>query len=329
MTDDRSLERAARSWLETGPTQAPDRAVEAALLRIQTTPQERDLRIPWRLPTMNTPARVATAAVIGVLAVGGALFVFRPGDSAVGGPGPTPGSTPSPAVTPAPSPSPMTLMEGAEIRPLVPGLYVSTPFTEPGSDWCFDVPAPFPSIDPSGCTDTKSDDSIRITFAVPEGWARVYNGVWPEKETSLSPGGAGLNFGRGSWLHADPCLTEEQVQKDGAPPDIEVGPTVDDFATAIEDHPLLDATAPVDVTLGGYSGKYMELRMPADLSGCQTYYPWEPWGIYAQGPSNLWKLWILDVDGIRVVVQTAGYATTSTLHQAELQAIVDSIQIEP
>ena len=67
MTDDRSLERAARSWLETGPTEAPDRAVEAALLRIQTTPQERDLRIPWRLPTMTTPARVAAAAVIGVL----------------------------------------------------------------------------------------------------------------------------------------------------------------------------------------------------------------------------------------------------------------------
>ena len=37
MTDDRSLERAARSWLEAGPTQAPDRAVEAALLPINTT----------------------------------------------------------------------------------------------------------------------------------------------------------------------------------------------------------------------------------------------------------------------------------------------------
>ena len=48
MNDDRSLERAARSWLEAGPTQAPDRAVEAALLQIETTSQERDLRIPWR-----------------------------------------------------------------------------------------------------------------------------------------------------------------------------------------------------------------------------------------------------------------------------------------
>ena len=31
MTDDRSLERAARSWIEAGPTRAPDRVVEAAL----------------------------------------------------------------------------------------------------------------------------------------------------------------------------------------------------------------------------------------------------------------------------------------------------------
>jgi len=97
MTDDRSLERAARSWIEAGPTQAPDRAVEAALLRIESTTQERDLRIPWRLPKMTTPARVAAAAVIGVLAVGSAMFVLGPrGQPAIGGPSPS-RATPSPS----------------------------------------------------------------------------------------------------------------------------------------------------------------------------------------------------------------------------------------
>ena len=62
MTDDRSLERAARSWLEEGPTQAPEQPVDAALARIQTTSQERDLRIPWRLRTMNPMARLAIVA---------------------------------------------------------------------------------------------------------------------------------------------------------------------------------------------------------------------------------------------------------------------------
>jgi len=105
MTDDRSLERSARSWIEAGPVRAPDHVVDAALLRIQTTAQERSLRVPWRLDTMPTIARVAAAAAIGVLLVGGALFMFgRPNDS-VGVSPPTPSALPSPAPTVQPSPT--------------------------------------------------------------------------------------------------------------------------------------------------------------------------------------------------------------------------------
>ena len=102
MNDDRSVERAARSWIETGPTQAPDRAVERALLAIESTPQERDLRIPRRLTMMSVQARVAAAAVIGVLVVGGALMYLGKSDkSDVGGPSPSaaPPSSPSPAAS--------------------------------------------------------------------------------------------------------------------------------------------------------------------------------------------------------------------------------------
>jgi hypothetical protein len=112
MTDDRSLERAARSWIEVGPTRAPDHAVEAALARIQTTPQERDW-FPWRLPHMLTPARVAVAAVLGALLIGGALFTLaRP--PAVGGPDPSGSPSPSPSPSASaedPSPMPMAVPE--------------------------------------------------------------------------------------------------------------------------------------------------------------------------------------------------------------------------
>jgi hypothetical protein len=97
MTDDRTLERAARSWIEVGPTQAPDRAVEAALLQIQTIPQERDLRIPWRLPTMNPFARATVIAVVALVAIGSAFFVLRSPFGQNGASATTPPFSPSPS----------------------------------------------------------------------------------------------------------------------------------------------------------------------------------------------------------------------------------------
>ncbi len=103
MTDDRWIERAARSWLEAGPTQAPEGAVEAALVRIESTPQERDLRVPWRLPKMITPARFAAAALVGVLAVGSVFLVLGGrGQPAVGAHGTTRPASPSPSTSVVP-----------------------------------------------------------------------------------------------------------------------------------------------------------------------------------------------------------------------------------
>lgn len=98
MTDDRSIERAARSWLEVGPTSAPEAAVEAALARIQTTPQERDLHIPRRTIRLNQMVRASIGiAAIAVVLLGAATLLNRPGP----GPAPSP-----PATTASPSPSP-------------------------------------------------------------------------------------------------------------------------------------------------------------------------------------------------------------------------------
>ena len=106
MTDDRSLERAARSWIEVGPTLALEEAVGAALLRIQTTPQERDW-LPWRLPRMTTPLRLALLVGAAVLALAGIGLL------AGGGPGIVPLPSPSPTTTPSPTP-------GAALRVAMP-----------------------------------------------------------------------------------------------------------------------------------------------------------------------------------------------------------------
>lgn len=107
MTDDRSLERAARSWLEGGPLEAPDRAVDAALLQIQTTTQERDWHVPWRTRPMNqTPRLLAGGAAIAILLVGGALLLHPGSNIGVGGPSPTihPTASAMPSASAAASP---------------------------------------------------------------------------------------------------------------------------------------------------------------------------------------------------------------------------------
>jgi hypothetical protein len=102
MTDDGSLERAARSWLEAGPTKAPDQAVEAALLRIGSTIQERGLRTPWRFVNMTTPARIAVLVTVGTLVLAGGLALFGGGSA----PAPVPTAAPTEVLT---SPRTVTL----------------------------------------------------------------------------------------------------------------------------------------------------------------------------------------------------------------------------
>jgi hypothetical protein len=201
----------------------------------------------------------------------------------------------APGATPTPSPTAVATPLAIHDGPLTPGRYVSRGM---------------PSLLPA-----------RFTFDVPDGWSGVDGSVWLTDKEGRPPDGATFGFGPGGSLFSEPC---------GAPPppDIEVEPTVDDFADALADHPLLDVTDPVDVALGGYAGKYVDLQIPSDISACPTsYFPWEP-GIYAQGPGQRWHLWILDVDGARIVVLSTDYAGTSAQDRAELQAMVDSLQIE-
>ncbi len=136
-------------------------------------------------------------------------------------------------------------------------------------------------------------------------------------------GDTGIAIGRGGGLYTDPCHASQV-------PEIPVGPTVEDFANALAAHPMLDATTPTDITFAGYMGKYLDLRLPADVTTCtrEEFRPWEP-GMYAQGSSHRWHLYILDVAGTRVVIQVMDYAKTSAEDLAKLQSIVDSIKIEP
>lgn len=276
---------------------------------------------------MNRIARVmslSAAIAVGACTTGQtATPSLQPGPTASPSATAQPSATTQASATPLPpsSSSPRALWEGQ-----VPaGTYFVTPFL--GDDPSICGPAPTRATPPP-CPEATSDDSIRFTFTVPDGWAGApFQGLWLASGGNAPPAGAGMLFNRGYWLYSDPCRTPDNV---ASLPDIPVGPTVDAFANALAEHPLLEVTTPVDVTLAGYAGKYVDLQVPADISACDVYWPWEGGGgIYAQGPSHQWHLWILDVEGVRVVVQATDYPATSAQHQSELQAIVDSIQITP
>ena len=153
MTDDRSLERAARSWLETGPTEAPDHAVDAALLRIQTTPQERDWHVPRRARPMTRTGRLlAGAAAVAVLLVGGALFRLGTGTQ-VGGSAP---SSPAPASHATPTASPYAIPPlAASFRSTRYGYTIGI-----AADWTV-TPGTAPWIGPDNSD--PSVDTIHIT----------------------------------------------------------------------------------------------------------------------------------------------------------------------
>ena len=115
-------------------------------------------------------------------------------------------------------------------------------------------------------------------------------------------------------VYPDPCT------RAGNPP--KVGPSVEDFATALAAQKVTTTTTPVPVSLDGHDGVYLELSAPADfdLSRCRgkELISWETEGEPSGGdPGFVNRYWVLDVDGQRVVlvVATTDDATDETVER--------------
>jgi hypothetical protein len=95
MTDQRELNRLLDAFFVEGSNELADRVIDGALDQIDHIHQRRAMRVPRRLQTMPMLTRLAAAAVIGVLAIGGALYLIKP-PSGAGSSSPTPGASASP-----------------------------------------------------------------------------------------------------------------------------------------------------------------------------------------------------------------------------------------
>jgi hypothetical protein len=197
MNHDRAFEHALDDWLVDGTDRAPRPAVDAVLLAIRTTPQERGLRAPWRNPTMATPLRlVAAIAIVAVVGVGGLYFLDPGSRPGVGGQpaSPSPTATPGQSATPSPSPSPSPALTDPATWPTYtssqygfeighPAGWTVTPATRA---WTFDADAADHVLTVSADAFTASTALVRVNaWALPlddgaplEGWEWI--GSWAE-----------------------------------------------------------------------------------------------------------------------------------------------------
>jgi hypothetical protein len=177
--------------------------------------------------------------------------------------------------------------------------------------------------DPIACPEgVTAPPPIPLEVVVPEGWEHlagfpVITRIGKQTdEAALVLGWTSNTVG----LNSDPCSLESHEL-----PDVKVGPSVDDFVDAVSLQDWPNVSAPVDTTLGGASGRYFTLEAPADFSECEEWRPWDP-GFYAQGPRNMWEVWVLDVDGHRVLIVINYFPDTPTRTIAQLHEMVQSIR---
>jgi hypothetical protein len=298
MTASRDPDELIRAFLDEGQTDLSDRVFDAVRHDIQRT-RQRVVIGPWRVPNMNMFARAAIAAVA-VLAVGLAWVNFGPSQSGRGV-----GAQPTPTPTPSPQPLP-------DAGALEPGRYWLNPVGAPNG-------GPLP----------------RIAVTLPAGWSAdgdlLLNNYAPDLnpgELDASDAGAGpsLVAWQISGTFVDPCTDHTLVEPTP-------GPGIDALADALAHQPGTTAGPPTAVTVDGYSGKFVELTVTADITKCgDKFWIWasaDGNSRFVQGTNEMNRIYILDVEGRRFTFSARIPARTTPADRAELEAVIASLDIEP
>ncbi|MGI8828423.1 MAG: hypothetical protein ACR2I5_01445 [Candidatus Limnocylindria bacterium] len=181
------------------------------------------------------------------------------------------------------------------------------------------------------------DTPIRVSYTIPgPGWA-AFIGTFKDVDERKDSQRVAVLIADIKNVTVDAC--EQPVGT--RPP---VGPSVRDLAVALAALPPFEVSSPAeDVTLAGYSGTHLQLRVPLDqpfndldaFIGCDNsalaswIAPPLSFAFYGYtAPGETEDFWILDVDGTRVVISALATANASDQLIAERQAILDSIDIE-
>jgi hypothetical protein len=276
------------AWMDLGPTVAPERVAEATSVTIRRTRQR---RASW-WPAWRFAEMNAYAKVAIVAA---AVIVAIVGINLLprgGGVGNAPPSL-SPTQQPTPSPTPLAFPLGGQLAVgrhsmIRGGVPLSVELPGPGWESYLGY---FFNLG------TEPPDAISFLFWDP------------------SPVG----------VYADPCAPEQ------APP---AGPSIADLAEAMSTVPGTELiSGPTDVTVGGRPAKQLVITVPEE-SGCpgdESFYLWyggDAEGRYATALGARHSVWIVDVDGTRLVIEAESYDGSVPDTDQVVAEIVRSIQFE-
>lgn len=290
MTAQRTPDTLIRAFLEEGLVELPDRAFDAVRRDIHRT-RQRAVLGPWMEPTMTTLSRLAIAAAV-LVAVGVAWVNLGP-VADVGPPKPTPTPTAAPSSTPVP----------------VSGF--------------MDLPAGRYAFDWSRTPGADGEPGPTISITIPsEGWTS-YDTFAADKNYGPGDAGAGPSFV--VWK-----ITNRYV--DGCAPDAVLspapGPGIDELLSALGNQPGITTGSATQVTVDGYSGKSIELTVTVDIATCiGGFFPWLE--KFVQGNNERLRVYALDVEGFRLTFFLRIPEQTTPSDLAELEGIIDSVDIEP
>jgi hypothetical protein len=139
------------------------------------------------------------------------------------------------------------------------------------------------------------------------------------RDTTAPPDGMSVYFYAPATTYSDPCTK--------VPVDPPIGPTVDDLVQALGEVPNISTTEPVATTMGDLPATYLEMTSDDTLPCApEDFYIWD--GNWTQGPGQIVRTWVLEVDGSRLVVSALRYPGATEEMLAEQQRIIDSIQFE-
>jgi hypothetical protein len=183
-----------------------------------------------------------------------------------------------------------------------------------------------------------TDSEPRVSVVVPDGWYDVKGFFVVRYPPSDVPAPVlGVSVWDVAQVFRDPCQWHDQ--------EFDPGPGVDDLVAALVAQPMRNATKPIDVTLAGYSGRYLEWSVPLDMKssapaefddcyadpsdGQHNFMSFTGNGEgnrFQQVPGQVDRLWILDVDGHRFLVDATYSLDTSPTDRQQLQQIVESLR---